>query len=423
MHKSVKQKVPADYIILLCICFSMVIAAFVLDTPARILEGYYRISTSRSVFITDYIALGGIGAALLNAAVSGIFYLVLLIAKKIQPTGKVIFALFLTIGFSLFGKNLFNMLPIFFGVWIYAKIRKKRLLNYIVQAMISGTVAPVVSEIAFLDESTSLIKIIAACAVGLFIGVIFPVIIKAAKRMHRGYCLYNGGVAGGFIATFFFGLFRSLGIEILPEYYWDTEHTVFLAFFTYALAMALILYGIIVDKPANAFRKFRQLIKEKDIKNNDYLTKYGTTCYINIGVMCVVSTSTILFLNIPINGPVLGAILTVVGFAAAGKHMGNAIPVLIGSIIAAYLNYPAMDSPNNALAILFSTGLAPIAGKHGWHWGIVAGFIHVSLAHIMGDINGGLNLYNNGFAGGFVSITIVPVIVFFKELFRKHKPL
>jgi hypothetical protein len=73
------------------------------------------------------------------------------------------------------------------------------------------------------------------------------------------------------------------------------------------------------------------------------------------------------------------------------------------------------------LAILFSTGLAPIAGKYGWHWGMIAGFVHVSVAIIIGDLNGGMNLYNNGFAGGFVAITAVPLIEFFKVLWSSRK--
>jgi hypothetical protein len=52
---------------------------------------------------------------------------------------------------------------------------------------------------------------------------------------------------------------------------------------------------------------------------------------------------------------------------------------------------------------------------------MVVGFLHVSVAIFIGQLNGGLNLYNNGFAGGFVVITIVPVIVYFKELFEKNK--
>ena len=418
-------KIPADYYIILCICASLVALSFILDTPAQILNGFIRITTSRSVLVSDYIALGGIGAALLNAAISGLFYIVLLIIYKIPCNGKIVLALFLTIGFSLFGKNLFNMLPIFFGVLLYSKVCKIKFSGLFTHAMVSGTVGPIVSEIAFLDETTSIVRIILACVAGLFIGFIFPVVMKASKSMHKGYCLYNGGVAGGFIATFFVGLLRSLGLEIVPEQFWDTEHTRVLASFAYILAAVLIIYGVIADRPLNAFKKFKLLLKESQEYDNDYLAKYGSTCYINIGLLCIIATSLMLLLNIPINGPVLGGILTIAGFGAAGKHLRNVIPVLFGSMIAAHLNYHDVDFSGNSLAILFSTGLAPISGKYGWHWGIIIGFIHVSIANIVGDLNGGMNLYNNGFAGGFVAIVTVPLIMFFQNFWgsrRKLKP-
>jgi len=156
------------------------------------------------------------------------------------------------------------------------------------------------------------------------------------------------------------------------------------------------------------------------VRDIDYLTKYGNACYINVGIMCAVSTSVMLLLNIPINGPVLGGIFTVAGFAAAGKHFKNTLPFLLGSVIAAYLNHFQLTDPSNALAILFSTGLAPIAGRYGWPWGIAVGFLHVSAAVFIGNLNCGLNLYNNGFAEGFVVITAVPVIVFAQGFFKKN---
>jgi hypothetical protein len=117
----------------------------------------------------------------------------------------------------------------------------------------------------------------------------------------------------------------------------------------------------------------------------------------------------------------MGGIFTVAGFSAAGKHLKNTIPILIGSIAATHFNHLELTNPANALSIPFSTGLAPISGKYGWGWGIVVGFLHVSVSIFIGHLNGGLNLYNNGFAESFIAITVVPVIVFFKEIIVKNK--
>jgi len=211
MSQKVKYKIPVDYIILFCVCILFIVFAFIFDTPGEIAEGYFKIHTSRSVLITDYIALAGIGAAVINSAILLLFNLLLLIITRREPNGKVIAALFLTIGFSLFGKNMFNTLPIMAGVWLYGKVAGKKYSEMAIFAMISTTVAPIVSEIAFLDDQFTLVKFFIAYAVGILAGFIFPVIANYVKRMHNHYCLYNGGIAGGFIATMFAGILRGVG--------------------------------------------------------------------------------------------------------------------------------------------------------------------------------------------------------------------
>ncbi|WP_155730314.1 copper homeostasis protein CutC, partial [Streptobacillus moniliformis] len=61
------------------------------------------------------------------------------------------------------------------------------------------------------------------------------------------------------------------------------------------------------------------------------------------------------------------------------------------------------------MTVFFSTTLAPIAGKYGWHLGIIAGIFHFSVATQIGAVHGGMNLYNNGLAAGIVSSIYVPI--------------
>ena len=70
----------------------------------------------------------------------------------------------------------------------------------------------------------------------------------------------------------------------------------------------------------------------------------------------------------------------------------------------------AMISPSPLLALLFSTTLAPVAGEFGVIVGVLAGYMHSSVALNVGVVYGGMNLYNNGFAGGIVAMFMVPVI-------------
>ena len=55
------------------------------------------------------------------------------------------------------------------------------------------------------------------------------------------------------------------------------------------------------------------------------------------------------------------------------------------------------------------------AGQFGWKYGILAGVIHVNIVTNIGYLHGGLNLYNNGLAGGFVAMILIPLITTFKK--------
>ena len=72
---------------------------------------------------------------------------------------------------------------------------------------------------------------------------------------------------------------------------------------------------------------------------------------------------------------------------------------------------------------MFGTTLAPIAGRFGWHWGIVAGFLHSSAARSVGSVHGGLNLYNNGFAAGIVAAVLAAVILAIQTKRDEKSPL
>jgi hypothetical protein len=130
-----------------------------------------------------------------------------------------------------------------------------------------------------------------------------------------------------------------------------------------------------------------------------------------MGLAGVMGVAYVLATGGDLNGPSIGAILTIVGFAAFGKHPRNIAPVMIGVFLGALARSASPADPSLTLAALFGTTLAPIAGRFGFGWGIVAGFVHSAAALTVGPLHAGLNLYNNGFAAGIVASLLVPVIV------------
>jgi hypothetical protein len=103
----------------------------------------------------------------------------------------------------------------------------------------------------------------------------------------------------------------------------------------------------------------------------------------------------------------MAGIFTFMGFGAYGKHIINAIPVMMGVVLASYLPNLSLTNIGPSIALFFVTAIAPIAGKFGPIYGILAGFLHLILSSQVLSFQGGFDLYNNGFTGGIVAGLIV----------------
>ncbi|MCZ7566607.1 MAG: DUF1576 domain-containing protein [Burkholderiales bacterium] len=98
------------------------------------------------------------------------------------------------------------------------------------------------------------------------------------------------------------------------------------------------------------------------------LAGFGPTLA-NMGASGAIAMAYILLVGGHLNGPVIGAIFTIVGFAAFGKHPRNIVPIMAGVFLGSLAKPWSADDPSILLAALFGTTLAPIAGRFGWHWG------------------------------------------------------
>jgi uncharacterized BrkB/YihY/UPF0761 family membrane protein len=97
----------ARFIIMMIFSISMILFALVVDTPREIATGW--IIYSPDILITDYIEVGGMGAAFLNSGLLTVVFTLLIRKFNIKFNGITFAALFLTAGFAFFGKNLLNL--------------------------------------------------------------------------------------------------------------------------------------------------------------------------------------------------------------------------------------------------------------------------------------------------------------------------
>lgn len=146
-------------LILLILPVAFLILAFLFDTPAHILSGLYEIVLTPDTLLTDYLAIGGFGATLLNVSLIALINIFIIYKLNIQINGAVIAALFTLMGFSFFGKSIFNIWAMYLGGFIYVKYHKILFEQIIVVIMFSTCLAPIVSQFSFLQDCPCLTEL------------------------------------------------------------------------------------------------------------------------------------------------------------------------------------------------------------------------------------------------------------------------
>ena len=322
-------------------------------------------------------------------------------------------------GFSLFGKNVFNIWPIILGTWLYARYQKEPFSKYASVALLATALAPLVSYMALGSVHASLPL---GVFTGILVGFLLPSLSAYTYKIQNGMNLYNMGFACGLFAMMVVPILTAFGDKPDSVLYWSTGLNFELSLACGALCVVFILIGTFgCGDPAWAvWAGYRRLLSTTGRAPNDYLRMFGAgPVMVNIGINGLIGIAYVLLVGGDLNGPTLGGIFTIMGFSAFGKHPRNIIPVMFGVWLGAYgmhyePNYPALQ-----LAGLFGTTLAPVAGHFGPVCGILAGFIHSALVLQTGGPVAGLNLYNNGFSGGLIAIVLYPTLT---AIIRHRRP-
>ena len=387
--------------------------------PEEILPGLWKIVAMQDLLITDYIDIAGPAAAFINAGLVTITSVCILKLAKDPFNGFTIVEVGLMAGFSLFGKNMFNIWPIILGTWLYARYQREPFSKYASVALLSTSLAPLVSYMALGSVHASLPLGVLS---GVIVGFLMPSLSAYTYKVQNGMNLYNMGFACGLFAMMVVPVLTAFGDKPDSAMYWSTGHNTELGFACAVICAVLILMGLFYsDKGVkDVLERYHLLLTTTGRAPNDYLRMFGAgPVLINIGLNGLIGTTYILLVDGDLNGPTLGGIFTIMGFSAFGKHPRNIIPVMLGVWLGAYGMHYAPNYPALQLAGLFGTTLAPVSGHFGAVFGILAGFIHSALVLQTGGPVAGLNLYNNGFSGGLIAIVLYPTLT---AIVRHRRP-
>ena len=433
---------------------------FLMATPIAVIytkewdffDNIIRILTSPSKLVTDYFALGGLGSTLFNAAVCGLFTNLIVYLSRTKANATILAGYMLVVAHCFYGLNFLNMWPPLFGILLYCAVMKKKVSENIHIAFFSTALAPFVSELCFRyaiknytasQINVNWVGVGLSIVCGLAIGFIIPALLPGTSSMHRGYSLYKAGLAIGILGIFLNAfMYSTLGIDepvntqISNDSYYALTYGYrgFMNVFFIILFSLTLIVGLILDK--NGLRTYRELLKCTG-HGTDFTDKFGMpTCMINIAIY---GFAMLVYLNfvfilpsifpelpdgVGFTGATAGVVLAALTFAADGQHIKNVFPIAVGYvflfvlvvIICALTGFDipwSLSTQAYISSLAFATGLCPIAGKYGFRYGVLAGFMSAVICTVTAKMHGGFVLYNGGFNAGITAIVLIPILDFY----------
>lgn len=402
---------------LLFICIGVfLLFALLADGIAGSAHGFLTLQLHAARLINDYTVVGSSGGALLNAAVMGLLSLGLIKLSGVRLSGPTVAATLTIMGFSLFGKTPLNALPIVLGVFLASRLAHKPFRSYLLMALFGTALGPLVSFIAFESGIGGLGMIILGIVAGAIAGFILPALAMAMLRMHEGFNLYNIGLTCGFFGLFAASVLEGARRDVSITIIWNSEPRLELILLVPLLSLLFIIWGAVSDG-RKLGKNLKAMLKLSGRLPSDFMESISPgSALFNAGALGLVGSAYLMLIGADINGPVIGGLLTVMGFATFGKHARNTWPLAVGVILATLLFGKSLTAPGPVLALLFATTLAPLAGEFGPLVGIAAGFVHLLVVERSAAWHGGLDLYNNGFAGGLTATLFVALIQWVKAI-------
>ena len=184
------------------------------------------------------------------------------------------------------------------------------------------------------------------------------------------------------------------------------------------LPIAMIIMSFFYDSPWEILFGLSKIISANDVFATDYthIASVGSALF-NSGLVVMINIYILRKMNLKLNGMIVSALFLLCGFSFVGKNIYNIWPFYIGGYIYSRVN--KLEYKNTIVNSMYTTSLAPVISVVSYTFsanaiaavilsylcGIFIGYIMPELASRMLTAHAGYNLYNTGFAAGFVAIT------------------
>lgn len=419
------------------------VAAIYTGTADTLWEDFVRILTSPAPLVTDYFMLGSLSATFLNAGLCGLTMALFMYFLPGLSHVNTLAGYFLVISHCFYGLNFLNMWPCFLAPFLYLRLKHLDYNENLHVCMFATCFSPFVGELLFRYTQGDAFRTGRAfltwhgCVLTLIfmlvIAFVAPAVLPGAKAWHKGYLLYNGGLAYGMFGFLLYSfLYRTMGVDApytpvrhnsiynsVGNSYRLFGNTFFVLLFLGCLFIGWLLNG-------KTLHGIGHLFQDTGYHSN-FAKKYGMRlCLINIGfygmLFLIYINITILFTDgAGFTGPTFGVIFAALTFTSMGQHVRNVWPIFVGypllSLLSTLFNHfiggdAAWTISTQAYinSVAFATGLCPIVGRYGNIAGIGAGMLCAALCTSTSALHGGLMLYNGGFTAGVAALILLPIL-------------
>ncbi len=450
MNRELKSN--SYYIKAICLFFSV---AFLAATPVAMiyidcwddfLLGLFNILTLPAPLVTDYYQMGNLPSAFFNAAVCGLSCTTLMIALKSDCQPSFLAGYFLVVAHCFYGLNFLNMWAPVLGILLFCRVMKLSFRDNLDMAMFSTAFGPFITELLFryhvnqnyIIEKTQIspLGFFYVIVFSIFLGFAIPAMLPGALRLHKGYNLFNGGLAFGLLGLFLFAyMYKTFNVEPPVPFSQDNStyiahgksYQLFVVTFFIIVFVTMLITGWYLN--GKSFKGYGELLKSSGHRVN-FFEEYGAPkVFINLGVYgLMMLTYYILVINLSegagFTGPTTGIILAAITFVSQGQHPKNVWPVLSGFLIL-FLGVSAskvllgfdihwtLSTQAYMNGAAFATGLCPITGHYGKRYGMIAGIMCAVMCTSTSAMHGGFVLYNGGLTSGITALIMVPLLEYY----------
>ncbi len=410
---------------------SLVIGWMLCPDLGQIGQGLVRLMVHPSLLSTDYMVVGrNIGVSFINAGLLMLATLTIYRIVKAKLQGLQVAALLMVFAYSFYGKNLLNIWPIVIGVFLEAKLAKKAPDKVAPLAFFAGSLAPLVSVLAFgtprLIDAPMYVTLPVGALAGLIAGMLIGKFSGFVGGLHKGTILYNGAMSSGIVGILsnFFMISVGLGHDRLLNNEFISGQNRLLGMIVAGIALYYLICGLVLNKGTRGLDYFVR----KSFTATDFVYQFsmGKTL-INMGLVCLMMLLYVWVLpGAQLNGPVFGGLFTIVGFAAHGVTVVSAIPAVAGVFFGAFATggiggvlagegflaaaLAKASSRDMLVAAMFVGGFSPMTKIYGPFTTFIAGILHCVTVPNLAPLHGWMVGYNNGFSMGIVAILFLPLI-------------